>query len=160
MVSEGLVHGHLATCFWAYCEAEQHSGGNMWRRKQKVKRGLGMRYNLQRHTPSDPFLPLTRPHLLKFPKPPKRNTIWGPRIPYCSLWGTFYIPAITFLTWPLKVTWPSHNVFSSSPRVPKILTVSTSPTNLAPGSLRSLKAKLGCPVKQKSYIPPTYNGPE
>jgi hypothetical protein len=39
-------------------------------RKQKRRNGLGTRYNLQRHGPSDLLLPV-RPCLLKFLPPPK-----------------------------------------------------------------------------------------
>jgi hypothetical protein len=39
-------------------------------RKQRIRKGLRTRYNLQRQSPSD-LPPPTRPYLLKFPEPPK-----------------------------------------------------------------------------------------
>jgi hypothetical protein len=44
--------------------------GSMVDRKQRVRKGLEIRYNLQSHSPID-LLPPTRYHLLKFLKAPK-----------------------------------------------------------------------------------------
>jgi hypothetical protein len=49
---------------------EEGSGSSHVDRKQRARKGLGTRYNLQSHAPSDLLLP-ARPHLLKFPPPSK-----------------------------------------------------------------------------------------
>jgi hypothetical protein len=53
--------------WWEHVEEAAHL---MADRKQRKWKGLGTRYNLQRHPPSD-LLPSAKPHLLKFLEPPK-----------------------------------------------------------------------------------------
>jgi hypothetical protein len=56
-------------------------------RKQRGKKGLGARYNLQRH-PGTYFLQLG-------PSFKNSTTYWGPSVQHMNPWGTFQIQTLT-----------------------------------------------------------------
>jgi hypothetical protein len=65
-----LAHAfeHKTLWWWEYVAKEVCHLMADW--KQRVRKGLGTKYNLQRHIPSKP-LPASRSYILKFAEPPK-----------------------------------------------------------------------------------------
>jgi hypothetical protein len=87
----------VAPCAWA----EHHDSGSVWWRRffthgnqVSERKALWSRCNVWRHAPND-LLPLARPHLPKFPLPPKIDLPAKYQAFNMSLCGTFHIQIIT-----------------------------------------------------------------
>lgn len=73
-------HIFLAFCTWAESHGDGRYGGGGYSshgRQKGEREGVGTKYITFQHTTPSNLHPLTRPHILKFPEPPRKMPTHG-----------------------------------------------------------------------------------